>query len=428
MVCMKKLFLCSALCFFFAAFLSAKNFSVRFEMDPRLDKSLFSFAELPTEPFMRSALLASGAGQEESERHLKALEALRQELSARLSSLQSEEEKADAILFFIYEKLLSKYDFYQTRVDLALESGVYNCVSSAIIFMYFCKAAGIPVVANETPRHAFCSIFQDGQAIDVETTNPYGVNPGKKRGQNLGGGKSQWITVPAKNYSGRRQVDDRRTVAMVYNNRISQLQRKKQDAQTVGLAVDAYELQGHSAVSRNDLELCVGNVSALLTREGREQEAVAFLRKAEKIFGSCDSWTKKISNNYYNWALKKIKSESLEESWAFLDENKENFSQKDFAELKEAACLTAAASAAGKRDWRAAIAIVDQGLKELGQSKRLQNSKSAYRQNVAIDFHNAAADLFNAGKKDEALEKIKEGLAEMPDNKILLSDLSKMSN
>ena len=244
----------------------------------------------------------------------------------------------------------------------------------------------------------------------------------------LGGGKSQWITVPAKNYSGRRQVDDRRTVAMVYNNRISQLQRKKQDAQTVGLAVDAYELQGHSAVSRNDLELCVGNVSALLTREGREEEAVAFLRKAQEAFGSCDSWTKKISNNYYNWALKKIKTEGLEESWAFLDENKENFSQKDFAELKEAACLTAAASAAGKRDWKAAIAIVDQGLKELGQSKRLQNSKSAYQQNVAIDFHNAAADLFNAGKKDEALEKIKEGLAEMPDNKILLNDLSKMSN
>ena len=427
MACMKKLFLCSALCFFAAAFFSAQAFEVRLEPDPRLDQSVFGAAEIPAEPFIRAALLASGADSEVADKLAARLESLWRELSSELSEGESVEERADKILFFIYQKILSKYDFYQTRVDLAMESGVYNCVSSAIIFMYFCKAAGIPVVANETPRHAFCSIFQDGKTVDVETTNPYGVNPGKKRGQNLSNGRTQYITVPAKDYSGRHQVDDRRAVGMIYCNRISALQKKKRDDQTVGLAVDAYEVQGHSPVSRSELDICVGNASNILTKAEREGEAIAFLKKAEEIFGPSQNWTKRIATNYYNLTLGKIKKDPLGEGLSSLEENKESLSKKDFDDLKEYAYLTAAQLAANKRDWRSAIKTALSGLAELPQSKRLQNNKNVYEQNVAIDFHNEAADLFNSGDREGALQKIKQGLEELPGNKILLNDLSKMS-
>lgn len=424
MASMKKLFLCSALCFFAAAFFSAQAFEVCLEPDPRLDQSVFSLAEIPAEPFIRAALLASGADSESVDKNAARLENLWQELSSDMG--ESVEERSDKILTFIYEKLLSKYDFYQTRVDLAMESGVYNCVSSAIIFMYFCKKAEIPVVAFECVRHALCAVFQDGKAVDVETTNPYGVNPGKKRGQNLSDGRTQYITVPAKDYSGRHQVDDRRVVAMVYCNRISQLQKKKQDAQTVGLAVDAYEVQGHSAVSRSELDICVGNASNILTKAEREGEAIAFLKKAEETFGPSQNWTKRIATNYYNLTLGKIKKDPLGEGLSSLEENKESLSKKDFDDLKEYAYLTAAQAAANKRDWRGAIKTALSGLAELPQSKRLAANKSVYEQNAAIDFHNEAADLFNSGDKAAALQKIKQGLEELPGNKILLNDLSKM--
>lgn len=415
---------------FFAAFITfpaAQAFNVRLEPDPRLDKSLFGVSEMDGEPFARACLLASGADSEAASQHAARLENLWQELSFNLGGTESVEEKADKILMFIYEKLLSKYDFYQTRVDLAMESGVYNCVSSAVLFMFFCKKAGIPVVANECPRHAFCSVFDGPDKIDVETTNPYGVNPGKKRGAALGNGKTQWITVPAKDYVGRHQVDDRRVVAMIYCNRISALQKKKLDDQTVGLAVDAYEVQGHSPVSKNDLEACVGNASAILTRAGREDEAIGFLKKVEEIFGPSDNWTKRINTNYYNLVLGKINRGPFDEALAQVEANRQNLSEKDFKELKEYAYLTGAQERAKRMDWREAVRISQEGLAEFPQSKKLLNNKNVYAQNLAIDFHNAAVDLFNAGKKDAAAAKIRAGLEEVPGNKILLNDLNRMA-
>ena len=403
------------------------DFNARFEPDPRLDSSIFSVAEMQAEPFARAALVASGADEESVEKHLADLDSHWKQVLPRLNDLETAEEKADALLLFVYEKILSKYDFYQTRVDLAMESGVYNCVSSAILFMYFCKRAGIPVVANETPRHSFCTIFDGSDKIDVETTNPYGVNPGKKRTQVLGNGKAQWITVPAKDYAGRHQVDDRRIIGIIYCNRISQLQRKQLDDQTVGLAVDAYEVQGRSPVSRNELEIAVGNASGIFSKAGMEREAIDFLRKAQEIFGPSEIWTKRLFTNHYNMVLGKIKKCPFDEALAYVEANKENLAAKDYAELKEYAYLTGGQAEAKKYNWRAAIKIVQDGLLELPQSKTLLNNNNIYMGNLAVDFHNAAVDLYNAGKKDESVEKVKAGLAEVPGNKLLLNDLNRMA-
>lgn len=397
------------------------------EPDPRLDSSVFGAAEIPAEPFVRASLLASGADSAAIEQCAERLENLWQEVLPQANEFDGVEERADALLFFVCQKILSKYDFYQTRVDLAMESGVYNCVSSAVLFMYFCKRAGIPVIANESPRHAFCTIFDGPNKIDVETTNPYGVNPGKRRNETLGSGKTKWITVPAKDYAGRHQIDDRRLIGIIYGNRISQLQRKKRDDQTVGLAVDAYEVQGRSPAARNDLDSCVANASAALARAGKEEEAIALLKNAEEIFGPSDLWTNRISTNYYNLVLGTINNRPFGEALAQVEANKDNLSQKDYAELKEYAYLTGAQEWAKKMDWRAAIRIAQEGLAAIPQSKRLMNNKNVYAQNLAVDFHNEAVDLFNAGKKDEAAAKIRAGLAEVPENKILLNDLNKMT-
>lgn len=415
-----------ALTLLFASAPASQNFGARFESDSRLDAGIFEQSVILPEPFARAALVASGADQERTERHLQELGALWEELCPQLQGAGCEEEDAEKILSFMYENFLRKYNFDQTLVDKAMDTGVYNCVSSAIIFLYFCKRADIPACAEETPRHAFCVIFTKDGEVDVETTNPYGVNPGKKRGKDLGGGKTQWITVPAKDYAGRHKVDDRRVIAMVYNNRIVQLQKKRLNASAVGLAVDAYEIQGRSELSRNDLELCVGNAAADLSASGRDQDAIGFLKSAEERFGRCDSWTRKIQNAYRNLLLEKTNSLPYADAAAELDANKGNLAHRDFAELKEYLYLLNSQKAAQARDWPAAIALAQKGLEEFPQSKKLLNFKNIFTQNYAADFHNAAADLFNAGKKEDAVAKIKQGLAALPQNKILLSDLEKM--
>lgn len=421
----RTLIFCAALALFGQAFCGPLE--IRFEADKRLDSSIFEAREISAEPFARAALLAGGSSEKEIEERMEELDSLWEKLDARLEPIAGAEERADAILFFIHEEILSKYNFYQTRVDEALESGVYNCVSSAILFWYFAKRAAIPVCACETPRHAFCMIFDENGGIDVETTNPYGVNPGKKRGQDLGGGKKQWITVPAKDYAGRRQVDDRRVIGMVYNNLIVQLQKKKQNAQSVGLAVDAYEVQGRSNASRNDLEICVLNAAGDLSAAGKEEEALELVLKARETFGPSPNWEKRLKVSRHNLALANVNRLPFEEALEAVDKDRESLGEESFAELKEYAYLLNEQKLSKKSDWPGALKIIKMGLEEFPKSQKLLRHQSILMQNYAIDFHNEAADLYNAGKTEEAVAAVRRGLEAVPGNKILLGDLEKMS-
>ncbi|MBO4546313.1 MAG: hypothetical protein J5700_01930, partial [Treponema sp.] len=104
---MKKLLLLALLCANIAASFCL-DFNARFEPDPRLDSSIFSVAEIQAEPFARAALVASGADEESVKKHLDDLDSYWKQVLPQLNGLETAEDKADKILFFIYEKFLSK--------------------------------------------------------------------------------------------------------------------------------------------------------------------------------------------------------------------------------------------------------------------------------------------------------------------------------
>ena len=155
--------------------------------------------------------------------------------------------------------------------------------------------------------------------------------------------------------------------------------------------------------------------------------SISLLEEAQERFGPSEYWTRRLQNFRHNLVLEKVKSLPLEEGLAETDKNKALLTEKDWAELKEYAWLLGAQKAGEKMDWPLAVQIAERGLKDFPQSKKLLNCKNIFTNNYAADFHNAAADLFNSGKKGEAVEKIKEGLKVLPQNKILLSDLDRMS-
>ena len=88
---------------------------------------------------------------------------------------------AERALTFLHKNLFTTYSVQQTRVDTALETGVYNCVSSAVLYLILARSVGLSVGGVRTADHAFCSVLVNGQQIDVETTNPFGFNPGAKK-------------------------------------------------------------------------------------------------------------------------------------------------------------------------------------------------------------------------------------------------------
>ena len=151
-------------------------------------------------------------------------EAIKKEVRSPDFMSQSPEERGRALLKLLYRDYLSKYNFDQTRLDLALESGVYNCVSSAMLYMAAAKACQLDVRGQKTTQHAFCSIYipssKEGQLqkIDVETTNPYGFNPGSREEIENEENIKKFYVVPKKYYTNRQEVSDRFFAGLIAGN------------------------------------------------------------------------------------------------------------------------------------------------------------------------------------------------------------------
>ncbi len=116
-------------------------------------------------------------GSREEEAYLKKFNRYLKTLQSRkLNYYDSKKRRAEFILEFMHERILTKYDEAQSFVEVAFDQGTYNCVSSAIIYAALCKSSGIEVYANNIPEHLYCTVVINGKEYDVETTSPNGFN------------------------------------------------------------------------------------------------------------------------------------------------------------------------------------------------------------------------------------------------------------
>ena len=63
----------------------------------------------------------------------------------------------EALLVFLHgpDGVLRKYRASQTRVDILLDEGSFNCVSSALVYYVLARGLGMAVGAVGTRDHAF---------------------------------------------------------------------------------------------------------------------------------------------------------------------------------------------------------------------------------------------------------------------------------
>ena len=75
-------------------------------------------------------------------------------------------EIGDKILTSMYEIVLSRYDFDQTKIDIMMNTGIYNCVSSCLLYQALAKEFNLDARIQETKNHAYIVLYtKDGQKI-----------------------------------------------------------------------------------------------------------------------------------------------------------------------------------------------------------------------------------------------------------------------
>jgi tetratricopeptide (TPR) repeat protein len=452
------------------AFLAFSSFSAfaapRLSPDPRIPDSAAQAAVMGREVFGETALVASGADEAEAQALSLRMSGLSKDLLAEIRPEAGGAEKAEAVLGFLYGKLLSRYSEYQTRVDVALDTGEYNCVSSAILFAYFAKAAGLAVEGVETPEHAFCTVAVDGKKIDVETTNPYGFDPGSRKAlPDAASGQRQYAVIPQTMYYGRKAIDDRRFVSLVYLNRIAALERRGAYEEAVGLAVDAWRLQG-GAMPTRDLAGVFLNYAVSLSRAGRETEALDFIRGAASAYGDYPDYrvfaaatvgnmvNDLMRGNAFGEASRLVSayradigpdayaqmgraialatlyraadSSPLGETLAQIDGSRDFLAQADYERLLTYAYSKEAERLARTGKWLEAASVIDGGLRSLPRQPELLSQRATFRGNYAIEVHNSAVSAYRAGDTDGARAILAEGLRLVPESALLEEDLGRM--
>jgi hypothetical protein len=348
--------------------------------------------------------------------------------------------RGDYILAYMHRKFLRSYSAAQTRLDTLLSGGRYNCVSSAVLYLILARSQGLEVRGVAARDHAFASFHWGNESWDVETTNPYGFDPGSRREFHDQFGKlTGFAYVPARNYRDRTGISPLELVSLILHNRIAEAESRSRYAEAVSLALNRAALlagRENPAVSnfftdpRQDLNERILNYGASLLNSGKEEEGLAWAVYAGQAYtgaGTDQRWGEYIDALISNRTAKLCRAGRFDQARAFLADTEslqDNTLHRRLEILVTDAELTGLANALRQDgDGAAVLRRIDgaesSGLLPPTRIRELRDHVNRWR---LTNFHNRFAAAFNKRDYPLARQILEEALREFPDNHQLRSD------
>ena len=416
---------------------------------------------------------------EEWESCINKFEAIKSEVTSRRYQIMSEEERGRAVLKLLYRDYLTTYSATQTRINVALEKGLYNCVSSALLYMSAAKAAGLDVRGQKTSEHAFCSIYIP-RKIDVETTNPYGFNPGSRETIENENAIKGYYLVPKKFYTNRQEVSDLLFAGLVAGNLCSIYLDKNDYVNAVPLGAARYqamELEKNQSKAaenvRRDFDVLAGNYVNTLPKKAQDYAKVLdwFVSFIDR-WGKTDFLQRNMDNGCYNLMVMcfeernyKIASASYKKYRPYLSQNQiskitdvltdilvtskiegqhaqaqieiiedlftsgavEASQEKRVLVYLENAWLTILNDCMNTRNYGTGYQKSKEALERLPQSTKIKKMQKSFYDNCIAIIHNNFAKQANARKLEDARQILEAGLEVFPDDKTLNNDLQTLN-
>jgi tetratricopeptide (TPR) repeat protein len=238
--------------------------------------------------FVAAALVASGVPDDGiAAGRARLLERL---APARAAAKAAKGAKArgDRLLRGLHDTVLRRYVEQQSRVDVVIAGGEFNCLSSAVIFAIAADGVIDAPRGMLSQTHAFVRVDVDGRPADVETTTPGGFAVDRKslvtreflRERGVGDGLSD--EERRKDLESPQEVSLVGLLAALYSNR-AVLAIREGNVDEAALAFDrANRLASGPLKTRvaNWRAALLNNAATGLLKDGRAAEARALLRSA----------------------------------------------------------------------------------------------------------------------------------------------------
>jgi hypothetical protein len=384
-----------------------------------LSQKLSSMREpLPVEIIADAAIELSGATDAAAVSAKEKLTGLIHRFRDEVANVNGQAELGERALQFLHRSLFTGYSVSQTRVDIALESGIYNCVSSAVLYMIVARSVGLSVSGVRTPDHAFCSVMVNGQPVDVETTSPLGFSPGaKKEFLDSFGKVTGYSYVPPGNYGERRTIGEKELLSLILYNRVSEYGDSRFFRDALQPAVSAFTLLPTDD-TRELLTVAIGNYIAWLDSRQDYPLAVQFTDSVKAAFGGIIDIERSRRDMYHNWAVSLLNARRLDETDELLAQPgaRAALDEADWTRLSVQSVQMRAQMEGDNGDYLAAAALIAEGMKRLGRLPILLQS-------YEVCVHNAATLLFNARRTADARAALAQGLLVYPESRILQDDM-----
>jgi hypothetical protein len=434
---------------------------------------LSELGELPeplsVQRLVEAGLLCSGVAPDRAASYAARIDALIAEARSALGPIAESAARGsalgEALLDFLHARVFRAYAERATTLDGVLDSGKYNCVSSALLYMICALALGLEVEGSRTSDHALCTLVAGPRRIDVETTNPYGFDPGTKKEFKDSFGKTTGYAYAAPGaYSGRKAVSGRGMAGLILSNRASVLEREGRFREALALGSGYYALC-RDADSETFLADRVNNVAAHLWSRndlaGAEElafEAAARLPRDAELSRLAGRTLEALASDLaskgdYEAARRAVEARrgavdpaassralaSIGDAELARAANALSFAQAvavadrllAAAQVTEERYAQAVAAVYGREavrlgnagDWLAAAALAEAGAAKAPGDGSLARMAVSMRRNFIVVSHNAFAALFNARDYAGARGAVEAALLSAPGDATLLGDL-----
>ena len=442
--------------------------------------------ELSADEVFMLSLLFSECPLDSSEgvQCLKQFDQLKQKVTDEAFLAQPLEDRGRAVLKLLYQDYLTTYDFNQTRTNVALQTGVYNCVSSALLYMAVAKAAGLEVRGQKTSEHAFCTVYIPSGAgsktnqykkIDVETTNPYGFNPGSKETIENEDKIQGYYVVPKKYYSNRQEVSDSLFAGLIAGNICAACIEQDNYKKAIPLGAARYEFVKSEKTKpaiqvRNDFDILASNyVNQEVGSAQIFQSYVEWFTSFIDRWGMTDYLQKNMDNAFNNLMVYCFDEKNYELAVTAYEKSKPYLTKNQISQASDILTDILVSSKIEGQPAEVQIQAIDalfeegqlepaqekralvylenawlsilnecmtgrtygtgyqkscEALERLPDSSKIKKMQKAFYDNCIAIIHNNFADQANAQRFDQARQVLEAGMQVFPDDKTLKNDLN----
>ncbi len=429
--------------------------------------------DMSDEEFMYFAFAFSEIQEVKISTYMQEYRTLASKLETELKGKSlSDFEKGEYILSFLHNNLFNTYREPITNLNNLFDSGVYNCVSSSIVYYSLAMRLGLTVTGVKTIDHAFCSVVIDGEITDVETTSPFGFNPGEKKEFENSFGQTGFVYTPPSNYRDRTNIGKVAMLSLIMQNHIVELYKTQRFDTIVHLAVNIDTLL-QTEGSREAMVREFGNYAAYLSKRQEYARGIDFFIDAQNHFGEYEQFNESAGalfnngiatllsyrsihqlsqniqqaqdffNTYKNESV--IPVEVIQSSEKILDEAsirvfiEENqfeisvdevkqyytgskISEKIYNDLLMYLYSKEINIIMKTQDWSTALNLANNAIHDTINDSRAKTQLKTVEHNIATFYHNAFATEYNIQNFIRAKEILQAGLLIIPNNKTLQTD------